>query len=402
MSEAQPVTPVDVAIFGGGVAGLWLLARLRQLGYQAVLFEAQALGAGQTRYAQGIIHGGTKYALTGKLTGSSEAIAEMPGRWRACLDGEGELDLRQVKRLASNQYMWSTESLTSRMAGFFASKLMRSRTRAVEGDERPQVFRDAAFKGHVYRLEEPVLDTASVVHALAEPLHEAIYRFDADARLSRGDDGWQLTLHDSNNTLSFSAKRLVLAAGKGNAALLQQCGLEAPVMQLRPLQMVMVRGGSTPLPGELYAHCLGASANPRITITTHYDSAGDTVWYLGGQIAEEGVGRNEGEQIAAAQKELGELFPWLDLSEAQWGILPIDRAEPQMPGGARPDDVFADERDGVITAWPTKLALAPRLAERIIDRIQQGGVQPGAQQALPEWSHPGYAPLPWQEEERWS
>lgn len=402
MSEAQPVTPVDVAIFGGGVAGLWLLARLRQLGYQAVLFESQALGTGQTRYAQGIIHGGTKYALTGKLTGSSEAIVAMPARWRACLDGEGELDLRQARRLASNQYLWSTTSLTSRLSSFFASKLMRSRTRPVEGDERPQVLRDPAFKGQVYRLEEPVLDTASLVHALAEPYREAIYQINEETRLSRSDDGWQVTLAEEGKTVSFSAKRLVLSAGKGNAALLQQCGLETPVMQLRPLLMVMVRGGTQPLPGELYAHCLGASANPRITITTHYDSEGRTVWYLGGQIAEEGVGRSEAEQIRAAQKELSELFPWLDLSDAQWGILPIDRAEPKMPGGARPDDVFADERDGVITAWPTKLALAPRLAEQIIEKIQQGGVKPGEPSALPEWPHPGYAPLPWQEEDKWS
>lgn len=402
MSEAQPVVPVDVAIFGGGVAGLWLLARLRQLGYQAVLFESQALGAGQTRYAQGIIHGGTKYALTGKLTGSSEAIVAMPSLWRSCIDGEGELDLRQTKRLATNQFLWSTTSLTSRLSSFFASKLMRSRTRPVEGDERPQVLRDPAFKGQVYRLEEPVLDTASVVHALAEPQREAIYRINEETRLTRVDEGWQVTLTEDDKALSFSAKRLVFAAGKGNASLLQQCGMQAPVMQLRPLLMVMVRGGSQPLPGELYAHCLGASANPRITITTHYDSEGRTVWYLGGQIAEEGVGRSESEQIKAAQKELHELFPWLDLSDAQWGILPIDRAEPRMPGGARPDDVFAEEHGGVITAWPTKLALAPRLAQQIIEKIQQGGVQPGEPLTLPKWSHPGYAPLPWQEEEKWS
>ena len=65
---------VDVAIFGGGVAGLWTLSLLRNQGYNAVLFENNTLGGGQTRYAQGIIHGGTKYALTGKLTASSEAI----------------------------------------------------------------------------------------------------------------------------------------------------------------------------------------------------------------------------------------------------------------------------------------------------------------------------------------
>ena len=73
VSDAPVEVRVDVIVFGGGIAGLWTLARLQQAGYKAVLLESQALGAGQTRYAQGIIHGGTKYALTGKLTASSEA-----------------------------------------------------------------------------------------------------------------------------------------------------------------------------------------------------------------------------------------------------------------------------------------------------------------------------------------
>ena len=62
----------DVVIVGGGIAGLWILSALRAEGYQTILLEKDALGAGQTLASQGIIHGGTKYALTGKLTGRSE------------------------------------------------------------------------------------------------------------------------------------------------------------------------------------------------------------------------------------------------------------------------------------------------------------------------------------------
>ncbi|MGM0594918.1 MAG: FAD-dependent oxidoreductase, partial [Pseudomonadota bacterium] len=367
MTGGRPTTPVDVAIFGGGVAGLWQLARLRKEGYRAVLLESQALGAGQTRYAQGIIHGGTKYALSGKLTGSSEAIAEMPPIWRACLAGEGELDLSAVKLLSRNQFMWSTENLTSRMAGFFASKLMRSRTRTVEGGERPAIFRHPGFHGQVYRLEEPVLDTASLVRVLAAPLREATIKLnDVDAlQLSKSERGWQIDTED----LSLDARRLVFAAGKGNAALLKKCDRSAPAMQLRPLNMVIMRARQgAAWPGELYAHCLGPSANPRITITTHYDAAGRPLWYLGGQVAEEGVGRSHLAQVAAAKKELAELFPWLDLSAMEWGTLPIERAEPLMVDGRRPDNAFAEEEEAIITTWPTKLALAPRLAKRVSEQ----------------------------------
>jgi glycerol-3-phosphate dehydrogenase len=65
---------VDVAIVGGGIAGLWLLARLRQRGYGALLIESERLGAGQTICAQGIIHGGAKYACTGRVSDSAKAL----------------------------------------------------------------------------------------------------------------------------------------------------------------------------------------------------------------------------------------------------------------------------------------------------------------------------------------
>jgi len=108
---------VDLVIFGGGIAGLWLLGRLSRAGYSCLLLEADGLGGVQTLASQGIIHGGTKYALTGVLTGSSQAIAAMPGVWRACLAGHGELDLSRVRVLSEHQYLWSTAGLGSRVTG---------------------------------------------------------------------------------------------------------------------------------------------------------------------------------------------------------------------------------------------------------------------------------------------
>ncbi len=61
----------DIVILGGGIAGLWLLHRLRAAGYAAVLLEKSTLGDGQTIVSQGMIHGGMKYALAGALTGAS-------------------------------------------------------------------------------------------------------------------------------------------------------------------------------------------------------------------------------------------------------------------------------------------------------------------------------------------
>ncbi|MGD8407241.1 MAG: FAD-dependent oxidoreductase [Thiohalophilus sp.] len=396
MSEQPQSLSVDIVIIGGGIAGLWLLSRLRREGYQAILLESHALGAGQTRYAQGIIHGGTKYALTGKLTASSEAVSRMPGIWRDCLQGKGEVDLARVQLLSDHQYMWSTGSLTSRLAGFFASHVMQSRTHTVDKSGWPSVFQNKKFRGQVYRLDEPVLDTMSVIRALAEPQQAAIAHIDSDS-IKLVDDTLEFRTIDSA-AWKVTAKRIVLTAGKGNAALVKLAHHEQPAMQTRPLKMVIVRGG---LPEALFAHCVDANVNPRITITSHRDSSNEIVWYLGGQVAEEGVDRSDKQQIAEAKQELQNLLPWVDFSHSEWANLYIERAEPQQPGGKRPDNSYVHEQDRVMTAWPTKMALAPNLAAEILDRLQRAGISPGHAQALPSWPSPPFAVLPWQEEERW-
>ncbi|MBT6059135.1 MAG: FAD-dependent oxidoreductase, partial [Gammaproteobacteria bacterium] len=97
----------DIAIFGGGIAGLWLLNRFQAAGYQAILLDTGGLGSGQTLASQGIIHGGLKYALSGSLSNSANTIAGMPQRWRQCLSGEDEVDLTDCRVLSENYYMWS-------------------------------------------------------------------------------------------------------------------------------------------------------------------------------------------------------------------------------------------------------------------------------------------------------
>ncbi len=120
--EKLPIK-LDVVIFGGGVAGLWALNRLRKAGYQAILLENRALGSGQTMKSQGIIHGGLKYALTGFLNASANAVEAMPKRWKECLAGRGEIDLASVHRLSDEQLLWSTGSLISEMASFLPVNL---------------------------------------------------------------------------------------------------------------------------------------------------------------------------------------------------------------------------------------------------------------------------------------
>lgn len=386
----QPLS-TDILVVGGGIAGLWLNARLRRAGYSSVLVENTALGGVQSMRSQGIIHGGTKYALHGALTGASEAIADMPSLWRQCLAGDGELDLRGVRVLSDAHYLWSPGGLAGNLTSFFASKAVRSRVAQVKGDELPPALKDKAFKGKAYRLSELVLDVPSLIAHLAVLGGDGLLAGERIEPLREGDELVGLRVDDRD----IRAQRVVLAAGAGNEALLRELGLEQPAMQRRPLHMVLLKA---PTLKPLYAHCVGGGPKPRVTVTTHPAADGQWVWYLGGDIAEaEGVARSEAEQIAEAQRELRKLLPWVDLSAARWATLRVDRAEPAQSGLLRPDSAFLADQGRLLAGWPTKLALAPNFADRVFEALDRDGIRPAAGQALPELPRPPLARPVWEE-----
>ncbi|VXB46746.1 putative enzyme [Pseudomonas sp. 8AS] len=381
----------DVLIVGGGIAGLWLNARLRQLGYATLLVENASLGGGQSVKSQGIIHGGAKYALHGALTGASEAIADMPRRWREALGGSGELDLTGVRQLSEAHYLWSPGSLAGNLTSFFASKAVRGRVDQVKGEQLPPALQHAKFKGKVYRLAELVLDVPSLIARLAALAGDSLLAGHEIAPLHENNELAGLLVDGRE----IRARRVVLSAGQGNAELLAALGLEQPKQQLRPLHMVLVKGPSLK---PLYAHCLGGGPKPRVTVTSHPAADGQWVWYLGGDIAEaDGVARDAAAQIRAAQKELGDLLPWIDLADAHWATLRVDRAEPAQSGLARPDNAFLADQGRLLVGWPTKLALAPDFSDRVLAALDRDGIRPSTQAPLPELPRPAVARPVWEE-----
>ena len=88
-------------------------------------------------------------------------------------------------------------------------------------------------------------------------------------------------------------------------------------------------------------------------------------------------------------------MPWLEQSGLRWATLAIDRAEAATPDGRRPDDVFLHRQGRVWVAWPTKLALAPRLADKVLEALAE--IPPsGDTVALSTGSAPPPARLPWE------
>lgn len=380
----------DVLIVGGGVAGLWLNARLRRQGFATLLVERGDLGGGQSVKSQGIIHGGAKYALHGALSGSAEAIGDMPRRWREALAGSGELDLSAVRLLSEAHYLWSPGTLAGNLASFFASKAMRTRVDAVRGEQLPPALRDPAFKGKVYRLNELVLDVPSLVARLAELAGDGLLAGERIEPLREQGELAGLVVDGRE----VRARRVVLSAGAGNAGLLAAFGIGQPRQQLRPLHMVLAKG---PALKPLYAHCLGAGPKPRVTVTSHPAADGQWVWYLGGDLAEaDGVARDEAAQIRAAQKELAELLPWVEQDRTRWASLRVDRAEPAQSGLMRPDNAFLAEQGRLLVGWPTKLALAPDFADRVLAVFDRAGLRPGEHAALPELPRPPLAQPVWE------
>lgn len=373
MLNTSCVSP-DFAIMGAGVTGLWIANLLQNQGYSVVVFDKQGVGGTQTLASQGMIHGGMKYTLTGSFTQASQTIADMPKQWRACLCNEGDVDLSHTRILSNHFYLWSTASVTSKLATFLASKLTRGRVTPVSDNQLPPLMRHSDFGGHLYKLDDLVIDTKSLVANLANNLKIPVFQLPEGARLQQTAGAAHLVL----GGIEVRPSKIVLCAGEGNAELLEQLGLSKPAMQRRPLKQVMVKQD---FPFEFFGHCLGADPTPRLTISSHRLPHGESVWYLGGSLAEKGATLDDESLITLAQQELSTLIPWLNLEGASWATLSINRAELQQPKGARPDDAYLDESpiNNLWVGWPTKLTLVPNYKARIEVLLTSSPVEPSTQ-----------------------
>ncbi len=365
----------DITIIGGGIAGLWLLNRLRYLGYNAVLVEKNQLGSQQTIASQGMIHGGIKYTLAGTLSNSSEAIAAMPGIWRQCVAGKSQPNLLSTRILSENYYMWSGSSLGSRLTSFFGSKALRGRVTKLGREAYPACFDHPAFTGSLYELGDLVLDVESLISELVKPCTRYIFKSKLEnQQLLNTTRAGRLDGVNLAEDLTIRSSRYIFAAGAGNRELLHQCNIGSPAMQVRPLHQVLVKHKYA---HPVYAHCVSgkSGSKPRMTITSHPTRDGQWIWYIGGNLAETGVERSADSQISFAASELSETLPWIDLGEAQWRTLRIDRAEPEQTSSLRPDNPFVESIGNITVVWPIKLTLAPAASDLVETILKQEGMR---------------------------
>ncbi|MDA0832175.1 MAG: FAD-dependent oxidoreductase [Planctomycetota bacterium] len=396
---------VDVVIFGGGIAGLWLLNDLVRDGRNAVLIESGKLGQGQTVASQGIIHGGFKYTLQGVWSKSAEAITELPMLWRRSLRGEQIPDLRDAKMRAEHCYLWRTDSWSGKLGMWGARMGLKVAPRTIPRSQRPSPL--VHCPGHVAAIDEPVLSPRSLIDTLAAPHRSRIFQvagggYDFDLTETGHIRGIHLKHPVTGERFSLCPREVVFTAGAGNAGLRQLAGLESERMQRRPLHMAIFRG---PLP-RLNGHCVDG-ASTRVTITSELTTSGETVWQLGGQIAEYGVGLDARELLRHAAEEIAAVLPGIDLAQVQGSTYRVDRAEGLTAGGKRPEGVQVIREGNTLTAWPTKLVLAPRLSSEIRRQLHTSTTHTvplqntDAHTDLPDWPRPDVANYPWEEDVTW-
>jgi hypothetical protein len=382
---------LDVLVFGGGAAGLWCLDRFRRAGYHAILLESTALGSGQTIQAQGIIHGGGKYALRGvRDFAAVRATGLMPERWRRALAGKDEPNLTGTQILSERCHLWLPRGSTLAWLqswGFMSviakAGLLATRPERLPAGEWPEALRGSALA--VYSLAEPVVSTGSLLENLAAHHRGSIFLYDAAALrfLAEGVLAGGILLQP---------RATVLAAGVGNEALLSKAGMQTDLMQRRPLGMVLLRGSLPPL----FGHCV-VGGKTGLTITSPV--AG--LWQVGGEIAERLAHE---ETPAAARKialaEIRRWLPGLDLTRSEIAIYRAVRAEGRTEALRRPSGVHASRvAPGLVVAWPTKLSMAPVLADEVFELVNPDLKGPGGYAEVPPWPVPGVARYPWEEVE---
>ncbi|MEM7577865.1 MAG: FAD-dependent oxidoreductase [Planctomycetota bacterium] len=417
-AEPGEVLPVDVLIVGGGVAGLWTLDVLRRAGLSCVLLEHDALGTGQTVGSQGIVHGGLKYTLSGTLTGSAQAIRDMPLVWREALEGKpGRPDASATRMRSQFCHLWRTGRWSSRLGMVGARVGLRVKPKRIEREAWPAVLRGV---GDVFRLEEQVVDPASFVSALAGLHPECMIKTHGEPTIVRDAMGvkvWGVSSGDQ--ALRFAPRWVALTAGLGNAALRELAGITESRMQRRGVHMILAREavpGSGVLP-ELNGHCVDGQKT-RVTITTDRDAPGEDgrrVWQIGGQVSEDGTEMDADTLIRHAMVEVSASLGGRDVTTGvAWSTYRLDKAEVTTAGGLRPDDAFVERsgspasgaRGNVLTCWPTKLALAPRVAELVLEHAKTGYVPETSNaerlaEALRSVERPSVAPPPWAQPRDW-
>ncbi len=377
--------PTDIVIFGAGIAGLWAFNRLKSMGYDVILLEVAAIGGGQTIASQGIIHSGLKFSIAGKVNNLAKSISKMPERWRACLNGAGELNLSTAKINATSQQMLIPKGFMGDLTNIITRKTLGDSVRNMPKNEWSEDIKNSGFNGSIVNMGELVLDVPSLIRSLADPYKNCIRKITQE----QASEPFKF-LKDNNIT----AKRIIFTGAASNHKIAAKNNHDSGLKtQARPLLQGMMRNAPFPL----YAHLIGKTDKPVASITTHKMSDGTLIWYLGGGVAERKADSDPTQVYSATQKAFKLYMPAIDFSDNKWAVLSIFRIEGKSNTDSWMPDTPTIHRAGdALYCWPTKLTFAPMLSDMILEDLKKHGITPSNKISnfsfLPDVE---YAKTPW-------
>ncbi len=354
----------DIIIFGAGIAGLYIANRLQDYGYNFLLIEKYKVGGTQTLASQGMIHGGQKYVLQGKITDHGISVAKMPDRWDMCFKGTGEIDLSAVRFLSESQLMFPAGSVLSNIAVFAAAKAVNGKTNILPKEKIPRTIK----RFPVYEMQEKVVDIKSLITTLSKNIKSKIIKGNLEKIFPDGS----VTV----SGIDIKAKLIVCTAGIGNEGIFDKLNIDKnKYTQRRPLCQIMVKN----MQEALYGHGVVESPKPRVTITSHPLCDKKYIWYLGGNIAEKAVAMSDVEALRFARNEMEDIFPEIDWNKKTWATWRGDRAEPFDSEGYLPSRAHVHQQGNILITWPIKLTFAPALADMILEYLELNNIRPSKQ-----------------------
>lgn len=345
----------DTVIIGGGIAGLFILDRLIAEGYNAILLEKNSIGNGQTLASQGMVHSGIKYGLDGSNPEISKLLVDVSRRWTEFFSGSARPDLSSSAIHSAKQYLWTKNVLLDKMALKAVPMLMNKGARKLPENDQPAAFKICGYISDVYEINETVMDVKSVCNYFFQKHLSSIYRGTAD-HFQLGDDGNIRSIRCGDLTIEAGA--FFISSGAGNESFGNVFKLQN-ISQRRPLRQFMLRG-KLPL---LYGHCVSSQPKPLFSITSHPYSD-ETIWYLGGNVAEPVDGKDSYQMPSEIFKLLLKVFPGVKAMIGGWSTYTIDRAEAKTADGRLPNEPTLMPHGNLALCWPTKLVYAPVLADK--------------------------------------
>ncbi len=384
ISNAMAKSP-DVVIFGAGIAGLWTFHRLKRLGYDVLLLEKEFIGGGQTIASQGIIHSGLKFTLVGKVNKLAKSISKMPQRWRASLEGNGDVDIQSAVVNAQSQNLLIPAGFMGGIKALITQKTLGETAHEIPIDQWPEDIKKSGFRGSIIFMDELVLNIPTVIRALAEPYRNSIKKLTLQQAACPMEFLEENDIKTQYVVLTSAASNHEIAKHYGHAK-----GLET---QKRPLMQAMLK----PAPFPLFAHFVGKTDKPVASVTTHETENGTLVWYLGGGVAERKKEDDPKNLYKDMIESLKKYLPACDFSKIEWAELTIDRIEGESKTDHwMPNTPTIHRVDNVLYCWPTKLTFAPLLSDMILNEIEKRNITPSQKETdfsfLPSVD---YATAPW-------